>query len=69
MEEVNRMMTPRLVVSFITVVVSLSLSAITFYYFYATAPFIPLIIGLVGALPMGIIIDDLRRLLKTKKSH
>ncbi len=69
MNNVNRTVATRLVVSAVMVVVSLILSAVSFYYLHAKAPIIPLAIGLTGALPAGIIVDDLRRLLKVKKSE
>jgi uncharacterized integral membrane protein len=64
----NQIVTPRLVICTLIVVVSLALSGVAFYYFHTKAPIIPLIIGLAGSIPMGIIIDDLRRLLKVKKA-
>lgn len=59
--------TTRLVISGLVLGGSLLLSAVAFYYYHATAPFIPLIVGLIGVIPMGIIIDEFRRLLKLKK--
>ncbi len=56
-------LTPRLVVCILIVVISLALSGVTFYYFHIKAPIIPLLVGLLGALPMGIIIDEVRHLL------
>jgi len=69
MSQHNQIVMPRLVICALIVVASLALSGMAFYYFHAKAPIIPLLIGLVGALPMGIIIDDLRRLLKVKKAQ
>jgi CHASE2 domain-containing sensor protein len=59
--------TPRLVISGLVLGGSLLLSAMAFYYYHASAPLIPLLVGLIGVVPMGIIIDELRRLLKLKK--
>jgi hypothetical protein len=69
MPQHNQFLTPRLMICALIAVVSLTLSGVAFYYFHAKAPIIPLAIGLAGALPMGIIIDDLRRLLKVKKAQ
>lgn len=61
MQTLNQIITRRLIVCGIGVVVALFLSALSFYYFHTTAPFVPLLFGLVGVAPMGIIIDDLRQ--------
>jgi CHASE2 domain-containing sensor protein len=62
-------MTARLLLSVVGVIVSLILSAIAFYYLHATAPLVPLLVGLTGAIPMGIIIDELRHSIKVKKAQ
>jgi hypothetical protein len=59
----------RLLLSGISVLILLFLSGLTFYYFHIKAPYIPLIIVLIGAVPMGIIVDELRRLLKVKHAQ
>jgi hypothetical protein len=69
MSQHNPSLTFRLTVSLLLVALSLILSGITFYYFHASAPIIPLLVGLMGALPLGIIIDDVRSLLKVKKTQ
>lgn len=69
MDGTRRINTPRLVVSVIGVVASLVLSAVAFYYLQANAPFIPLLLVLIGALPMGIIVDEVRQLLNVKKAQ
>lgn len=61
MNDLNQIMTSRLVFSVLGVVVSLALSAIAFHYFHANAPLIPLLVALIGALPMGIIVDEVRQ--------
>lgn len=61
----------RLKVSSIIFVVSLTLSVVTFYYYYATAPIVPLIVGLTGWFPAAIMLmswHDLR-FLKVKKTQ
>lgn len=69
MQTLNQVFTRRLIVCGIGVVVALILSAVAFYYFYTTAPLVPLLVGLIGVVPMGIIIDDLRQSAKIKKSQ
>lgn len=69
MQTLNQVMTRRLIVCVIGVAVALTLSAVAFYYFHATAPIVPLLVGLVSAVPMGMLIDDLRQSLKVKKSQ
>jgi hypothetical protein len=59
----------RLLLSGISVVALLFLSGLTFYYFQAKAPYIPLTVALIGAVPMGIIVDELRRSLKFKETQ
>jgi hypothetical protein len=59
----------RLLLSSIGVGIVLFLSGLTFYYFHIKAPYIPLIIALLGAVPMGIIVDEVRRLLKIKHAQ
>ena len=61
MNGLHQIMTPRLVLSVLGVVVSLALSAVAFYYLHARAPLIPLLIALIGALPVGIIVDEVRQ--------
>lgn len=69
MPRLNQIFTPRLVVYGLIVALSLMLSGVTFYYFHANAPIIPLVIGLIAALPLGMIIDEMRHLLKTRKTQ
>lgn len=69
MRKDNRLLTPRLLICVVGLVVSLVLSALAFYYLHATAPLIPLLVGLIGALPLGIILDDLRHSVKVKKTQ
>lgn len=69
MNGLHQIMTPRLVFSALGVLVSLALSAVSFYYLHARAPLIPLLVVLIGALLMGIIIDEVRQLLKIKKAQ
>lgn len=57
----------RLMISGVGLLLSLLLSATAFYYFFAKAPLIPLLVGLTGVIPMGIMVDEVRRLLKLKK--
>ena len=45
--------TPRLVISGLVLGGSLLLSAMAFYYYHTTAPLIPLLVGLIGVVPMG----------------
>jgi len=51
------------------VLVVMSLSAVAFYYYHIHAPLIPLLVGLLAVLPMGYMIDELRRLFKLKKAQ
>jgi uncharacterized integral membrane protein len=69
MQTLNQIITRRLIVCIIGVAFALILSTVAFYYFHTTAPLAPLLVGLIGAVPMGIIIDDLRQSLKVKKSQ
>lgn len=64
----------RLVISAVIFVAALILSAVTFYYYYATAPIIPLLVGLAGSLPAAMMLmswHDLRllKLKKTQQAH
>jgi len=61
MNGLHQIMTPRLVFSVLGAVVSLALSAVAFYYLHARAPLIPLLVALIGALPVGIIVDEVRQ--------
>lgn len=59
----------RLWLAGVGVVVCLFLSGITAYYWHATAPIIPLLMALLLAIPTGLIIDELRKLPRTKKAQ
>ena len=59
----------RLWLAGIGVIVFLILSVVTAYYWHTTAPIIPLAIILLGAMPIGIIVDELRKLPRTKKAQ
>lgn len=59
----------RLFISGVIVVISQLLSTVTFYYFYLKAPLIPLLIALIGAIPMGFIVAELRQLTRVKKTQ
>jgi hypothetical protein len=65
----NRAEMTRLTLCAVIVLVAVSLSAVTFYYCHIRAPQIPLVVGLVAVLPIGYILDDLRRLFKVKKTQ
>ena len=69
MDGTSQINTSRLVISVLGVIVSLALSAVAFYYLHASAPLVPLLLALIGALPMGIIVDEVRQLLKVKKAQ
>ncbi len=66
---VTRRIMIRLMVSGIIFAMSLLLSAAAFYYYYVKAPIVPLVVGLMGWLPLAIMLMSLQdlRLLKVKK--
>jgi hypothetical protein len=69
--EITRKIIFRLIISGILFVASMSLSAVTFYYYYLKAPLIPLAVGLTGWLPAAMMLmswHDLR-LLKLKEAQ
>jgi hypothetical protein len=69
MRRLTRAESLRLGICSVIVIIVMSLSATAFYYFHSKAPLVPLLVGLVAVLPIGLIVDDLRRLLKVKKTQ
>lgn len=59
----------RLWLAGIGVVVCLFLSGITAYYWHTTAPLIPLLTTLLLAIPAGIIVDEVRKSPRAKKTQ
>ena len=71
MDELTRKVKKRLVISAIALVILYALSMVSLYYFYTTAPIVPIIFGAMASPAMAILLmswHDLRSI-RAKKSQ